>query len=226
MARVHAVVEGQTEEVFVKRVLAPRLGEIDVFIDARSVETSRQRTKVYRGGVLDYRRLKGDLLRWMGEDDHSDCYFTTMIDLYRLPPDFPRYEDSRRQADPYARVALLEEAFHVDLGHARFIPYLQLHEFEALLLADPRAFDLEFSEHRGAIDSLVNLAGDYESPDLINEGPESAPSKRIIAKLPPYEGRKVSAGPVIAERIGLDNLRQRCRHFHEWLVRMESLGAR
>ena len=65
MVRVHLVVEGQTEETFVRKVLAPYLGSCRVFVDARSVETSRHHSKVYRGGVLDYGRVRRDLERWM-----------------------------------------------------------------------------------------------------------------------------------------------------------------
>ena len=65
IVRVNAIVEGQTEETFIKRVLAPHLGSLQVFMTARSVETSRRRATIYRGGVLDYGRVKGDLVRWM-----------------------------------------------------------------------------------------------------------------------------------------------------------------
>src|SRR5579884_2227542 len=90
MVRLHIVVEGQSEETFVNQVLSSHLAGFAVYVDARSVETSRRRRTIHRGGVLDYGRLKRDVERWMREDTHEDCYLTTMVDLYRLPDDFPR----------------------------------------------------------------------------------------------------------------------------------------
>ncbi|HEX5416857.1 MAG TPA: DUF4276 family protein [Chloroflexota bacterium] len=223
MVRVHLVVEGQTEETFVRKVLAPYLGSCRVFVDARSVETSRHHSKVYRGGVLDYGRVRRDLERWMRQDDHGDCHFSTMVDLYHLPEDFPRLEEARKQQNPYDRIKILEDGFRQDIDHPRFIPYIQLHEFEALLLCDPNAFDTEFNEHRAAIDNLVRMAQEFESPELINDGQETAPSKRIIKEIPDYLGRKVSSGPLIAERISLPALRAKCQHFNEWLHQLEEL---
>jgi hypothetical protein len=109
------------------------------------------------------------------------------------------------------------------LRSTRFIPYLQLHEFEALLLADPEKFDWEFLDHEKAIRSLVELVAHFASPELIDDRYDTAPSRRISAVIPEYEGRKASAGPLIAEKIGVDTLRQKCPHFGDWLSRLESL---
>jgi len=223
--RVNAVVEGQTEETFVKRVLAPYLGSVGVYLIARGVETSRHHATVFRGGVLDYGRVRRDLQRWMSSDNHADCYFTTMIDLDHLPTDFPGSAEARRQSDPYLRVSLLEDALRADLNHPRFIPYIQLHEFEALVLVDPGVLGAEFDEHQPAVQRLVRLVQGFASPELIDDGPETAPSKRIIKELPEYLGRKVSAGPLILERIGLPTLRTTCKHFHSWIRKLEALSG-
>lgn len=108
MIRLHLVVEGQTEETFVNRVLVEHFGQFNIVSDARCVETSRKRGKIYRGGVIDYRRVKSDLVRWMKEDQNTDARFTTMLDLYTLPEDFPRFAEAKQQSDPHGRVAMLE----------------------------------------------------------------------------------------------------------------------
>jgi hypothetical protein len=135
------IVEGQTEETFVNQVLTNHCGQFNISVDIRSVETSRHRSRIYRGGLLDYQRAKRDLERWMREDQNSDAFFSTMFDLYAFPDDFPNNANARRLVDPYARVEALEKVFKADIEHLRFIPYIQLHEFEALLLADPEKFD-------------------------------------------------------------------------------------
>lgn len=225
MIRLNIVVEGQTEETFVLSVLAPHLAAHGVFATARSVVTSRNRAKVYRGGLLDYRRARWDLESWMKQDQRSDAYFTTMFDLYALPNDFPRYAEVKKIHDVYQRITRLEEAFAGDLNHSRFIPYIQLHEFEALLFADVRQFDWEFLDHQAAISQLSQIVDEFGNPELIDDGAESAPSKRIIRWIPEYQTSKISAGPLIAEKIGLPKIRQVCKHFDEWLTKLERLVA-
>ena len=158
--RLHITAEGQTEVRFVKEVLTPYLGEREVWADARCVLTSKNnRLGVeYRGGwrrTSAYSTVKRDICTWMKEDQNPVVRFTSMFDLYALPRDFPGYAEAYREADPYRRVAILEEALRADingeLNDMRFLPYIQLHEFEALILADPRQLDWEFLEHDSPI---------------------------------------------------------------------------
>ena len=187
MIRLHIVVEGQTEETFVNRVLSYHLGQYNISVDARQVETSRKHARIYRGGFdrsRGYQRARRDLALWMQEDQNADAYFTTMFDLYALPTDFPDYDTSTRCATPYERVATLEQALEREVGHPRFIAYIQLHEFEALLLTDPAMFDWEFLRNERAIQNLTQMAALFDTPELINNDPGMAPSKRIIKEIP------------------------------------------
>jgi hypothetical protein len=226
--RLHLVVEGQTEETYVNRVLVPHLATFGVWADVRIVETGRRRGLIFRGGLREYRKLRDDLERWMKQDDHPDVFFTTMIDLYglgALRDPFPGWQEAARISNPYKKVAALQEAWHCDIHHPRFLPYLQLHEFEALLLACPTHLAVEFISRDAQIGRLESMAAGFKSPELIDDGDQTAPSKRIIAELPEYEGRKASAGPIVAEGIGLDVLRTKCPHFADWLSRLENLRA-
>lgn len=225
-ARLHFIVEGQTEETFVNRVLAPHLAAHSIWCKARCVMTSRKRGVKHRGGLDRYERAKKDIILWMMEDQNADAFFTTMFDLYALPTDFPGYADAQHLPNPRNRVASLECAMQRDIGHPRFVPHFQLHEYEALLLADPQRLDWAFLEHEEAIGGLIDMASGFDSPELIDDGKETAPSKRIIGKIPEYEGMKVSAGPLVAEKIGLPMLRSRCAHFGEWLGKLERLEHR
>ena len=89
-------------------------------------------------------------------------------------------------------------------------------------MADAQKLDWEYFEHEAAIDSLVEMVGDT-CPELINDGAETAPSKRILKQIPEYD--KVTAGWTVVEQIGLATLRHKCPHFNEWLTRLEQLGA-
>lgn len=226
MVRLHFVVEGQTEERFVKRVLVAHLAAMDVFVDVRAVETShdRRKNKIYRGGLLDYQRAKKDLKTWMQEDQQDESWFTTMFDLYALPDTFPGM-DRPRDPDPHRRVNTLEAAFANDIEHRRLVPYIQLHEFEALLFSDPSKLKSTFLDRTAAVRELVALASTFATPELIDDGQATAPSKRIIAHIPEYDDQKADAGPKVAEAIGLDVLRTKCTHFGEWLARIEGLAG-
>jgi len=223
MIRLHVIAEGQTEETFVRGVLAPHLAHYAVYTDVRCLDSSRRRGQ--RGGVgRSYSSIRRDLERWLREDRQPEAHFSTMIDLYGLPQDMPETEQARRQNDPYTRVALLQQALAEDIRDPRFIPYLQLYEFEALLLSDPTQFDWAFLDHERAIRQLVELVAQFESPELINDGFETAPSRRIATMIPDYAARKSSAGPLIAAKIGLPTLRARGRHFNSWVTVLEGLG--
>jgi hypothetical protein len=218
------VTEGQTEQNFVRRVLASHLGSYGVYTDARCVLTSRDRRsgKVYRGGLISYEKAKKDILSWIAEDGSADCRFTTMFDLYALPEDFPRYGDAAKVSDPYGKIDFLEAALASSVADSRFIPYIQLHEFEALVLSDPGKLAGEYLDRRREIDRLVSLA-EGRNPELIDDGVETAPSKRILKEIPEYD--KVAVGVSVVERIGLGTLRSRCRHFSDWVQRLESLSV-
>ena len=224
-ARLHFIVEGQTEETFVNLILIPHLARFSIWGDARCVMTGRKRGIKFRGGLSSYARARKDLVLWMKQEQNPDAFFTTMFDFYALPKNFPGYAMARQQNDPYQRVEELEKALSQDIQYPRFIPYIQLHEFEALLLSDPQKLDSVFPNHDKAIKNLVNMVSNFQSPERIDDKKETAPSKRIILEIPSYEGMKKSAGPIVTEKIGLPSLRSKCQHFNKWLTQLEILGA-
>ena len=221
--RLNFIVEGQTEEAFVNQILSPYLAGFEVWVRVRCVETSRSRNIKHRGGIESYGKAKNDINAWIKEDRNSDVRFTTMFDVYGLPTNFPGYKDAKQISDPYGRVKILEDALGEDISDRRFIPHFQLHEFEALLLSDPQKLDSQFDRSTG-IRRLVDMVASFDSPELINDGNNTAPSKRIIGEVPEYERMKPSAAPIVAEKIGLTTLRLKCKHFDEWLCKLETLN--
>jgi len=224
LIRLCILVEGQTEQEFVKDVLAPHLGCKNVFVSARIVQTSRdkQKNKIYRGGLINYEKVKNDLQNWLKEDKNDDVRFTTMFDLYALPDSFPAQVDAVKAMDAYDRVAILEAAFKEDIGDSRFIPYIQLHEFEALIFVSPEELNYEYLDRESEVEKLVAMA-EEQNPELINDNAETAPSKRILELIPEYS--KVSGGVATVGVIGLDKIRSACRHFDEWLTELEALDS-
>lgn len=220
MTRAYVLVEGQTEETFVKRVLGPHLATLDVFLTPILVATKRVKEgKKFKGGVTRYEPVRTDLLKLL--NDRSAAAVTTMIDYYGLPEDFPGLAALPAGASCYQRVAFLEEALRSDFEDPRFRPYLSLHEFEALLLTSPLEIGgvlLEMS----AMERLAQEVRSFRSPEEIDDGPETHPAARILRLVPAY--RKTLHGPLAVERIGLPALRRSCPHFNEWVAWLESLG--
>ena len=227
MARLYLFAEGQTEQTFADIVLCPHLANFGVYLtNIILIAHARKKGKVHRGGGRAYQPMRDDIERMMRSDNSADVYFTTMIDLYAIPAEFPgRAEAEKLRSTPEKRVEALEQAFAEDMDDTRFIPYLQLHEYEAILFAEPAKFRILYPQHEAAIAKIEAIADTFATPEAINDGPETAPSKRLIAALPAYNGAKPIAGPLIAEAIGLATIRARCPHFHTWLSHLENLGA-
>jgi len=107
------------------------------------------------------------------------------------------------------------------MNEPRFIPYIQLHEFEALLFAEPSQFAVAYPNKEKEIQKLVAVRAKFISPEDINEGENTAPSKQILAIFPDY--KKVSTGSRIALKIGFAKIRTENPHFNEWLNKLEQL---
>lgn len=221
--RVNFIVEGQTEETFVRDVLGESLANLGVCVAARCVVTGRKRGQTFRGGMTSYARTKRDIQRWLAED--QSAYLTTMFDLYRLPADFPDFGHAQGLLDPYQKVKSLEASLAADIPNDRFIPYIQLYEFEGLLFSDVQAIDatLEiYCSGRSQLKALEQERSQFKTPEEINDGDTTTPSKRLKRLYPAYD--KPAFGPRIAQRIGLDTLRRECPHFHAWVSGLEALA--
>jgi hypothetical protein len=223
--RLNITTEGQTESRFVKDVLFKHLLPYNIHCDHRSVLTSKEYRK--RGGITSYAKAKKDIQQWISSENQANRRFTTMFDYYALPNDFPGYCDAQKLVNPYDRVKCIEEAFAEDMNDYRFVPYIQLHEFEALLFSNLDALLLEYENRSNEIEILKNILSQppHEgNPELINEKRETSPSYRITAQIPEYQ--KVSSGSLLADLISIDVIRSKCKHFDEWLTRLEKLNKK
>ena len=223
MIRLHIIAEGQTEEEFVNSILVEHLGNFDMVTDVHCI-TTNVKNKI-RGGAVNYVKIKNDIRRWLNQDKKPDARFTTMVDLYALPKDFPQFDETKKKDNPYEKVELLETALLKDINDYRFIPYIQLHEFEALILSEPSKLAERFPEYEQEVEKLLNFCTNFSSPELINDEAKTAPSKRINQFIPGYESSKVSVAPLIAQKIGLAKIREKCPHFNQWITQLESLTS-
>lgn len=218
--KVLILVEGQTEETFVKRILDPHLSSLDVFVVPTIIATKRIKSgSSFKGGVPAYERVRKDIQRLLG--DTSAALVTTMVDYYGLPKSFPG-RSSVQGSTALQRVQYVETALADDIAHERFLPYYSLHEFEALLFSSTSEI-----AHTFAIPSMESkldaIRAAFPSPEDINDDPATAPSARLETLFPSYS--KPFFGSLIASRIGLQQMRDECAHFNQWLSKLERLAV-
>lgn len=226
MARLYLFAEGQTEQTFAGAVLKPHLANLGLYIYPVLIAHCRKKHITHRGGGRKYLPMRNDILRFMKQERAADVFFTTMIDLYGLHSDFPGVEEAERlRADPHLRVKSLEHAWLEDIGDQRFVPFIQLHEYEAWLFTDISQLEFFYRNANARIARLKAIADSVVTPELIDDGLQTAPSKRIIAEFPDYKGAKRTVGPQVAELIGLNEIRAKCPHFNGWLSTLEGLGS-
>ncbi len=223
MPRLYLFAEGQTEQTFAATVLGPHLAQRGVYVYPRLVAHCRRKGKTHRGGGGKYVPMRDDICRTLAQEKSSDAFCTTMIDLYAISKEFPGLAEAEKLSHlPDKRVVALESAFANDLNDARFIPYIQLHEYEAYLFAEPSWFRYFYEKHEPQIAALQAIADQHTSLEMIDGGSHTAPSKRIVAEFPDYD--KVVVGTGVAALIGLGVIRDRCPHFNKWLTALERLG--
>lgn len=230
MIFINIIAEGYTEEIFIKEVLTPFFAHLDIFVSVRKIQTgwNQIQRKPSKGGLMKYIHLKNDILRWIESDrGKADTYYTTFVDLYAFPQDSesPYSPALKSIENPYKKIESLESALERDINHARFIPYIQLHEFETFLMTEPEGLLSLYPDKQKEIEKLKQQISGLH-PEEINDSPQSAPSKRIMQFIPDYEYQKRQVGPMVAQDIGLYKLRQACPHFNDWVSRIEKLSKR
>ena len=222
---IHILCEGPTEQGFVNEVLRPYLIENGV-TSVKSVIVSTNKKLNAQGGMSSYTHTKTDLnlMRQSNPDRTFESHlFTTMFDLYALPNDFPGYEEAKEIVEPYARVNALEQSLSNAVNDKRFIPYIQLHEFEALLFCGIEHLVKIYPKCKKPCEQLTKDLQKVGNPELIDNGPTTAPSKRIIKVIEgnkKYKYNKPTTGKSVTKEIGIDELRAKCPHFNEWIERL------
>lgn len=222
MIRVHVICEGQTEEMFVNELLQPFFLTKGVHLIPALVGKPG-----HKGGNFKFERLQADVKnRLLGD---SNAYCTTFFDYYGLPSSFPGKDTLGSHADIASKATTLQTAMTAELARLigseamrRFIPFVQMYEFEALLFSDPEAFARGVGREQLS-QALIQIAEQFESPEHINNSPMTAPSKRIEVLMNDYE--KPLMGSLAALEVGLATMRAKCSLFDAWLTRLEALAV-
>ena len=217
-SEVYLVVEGATEQLFVERILAPYCAMHGVYLHSTQVPKKGE-----KGGDVRFARVKtcvGNFLK-----QRSDTRVGTFFDYYGLK-DWPSLDEVRAaQGLSTAEIARrLNDSATAELAHEfpelnvanRFVPFMAVHEFEALLFSDASLLASSLGIDVALIDEALRV---YGSPEAINTRSDKIPSRQIANWL---EGRyiKTVQGIAVADKIGIDKMRFACHNFDDWLNRL------
>lgn len=218
MKSVIIICEGLTEKEFCMKTLSPHFSRKNIFIYFPLIKKSM-------GGIIKWAELRKQITLHLRNE--PDKYVTTLIDYYGLHRNygFPRWDEAEQIADKNARMELLELGMKENIDNSiryRFIPYIQLHEFEGLLFNDLTVFQDQIPpKELIGLDELIKTLTKYNNPEMINREKETSPSHRLKRIISGYN--KVVYGNILAEAIGLDRIRAKSPRFNNWIVSLENI---
>ncbi|NCU35822.1 DUF4276 family protein [Candidatus Falkowbacteria bacterium] len=212
MRAIYIICEGQTEEEFVNGILRPYFNRHQIY-DVRPILMST--SKGHKGGDIKYDRLKFNIDRLLMRE--PDILVSTFIDFFRLKSDFPKFESALQKQNKIERVDFLERALADAINDPRFIPYIQLHEFEGLLFAAKDGFEFLPDLKQTNLNKLLLAVDEKENPEELNDGALTALSKRLEQLIPGFDKNKPFYGGIITEINTIEAILERCLRFKSWV---------
>lgn len=220
-AAVTVIVEGPTEQRFIKDILAPYLGAKNVFMTPIILSKPGQ-----KGGDVRFVRARNDIARHLKQ--RRDAYVSLLVDYYGIGRDWPGIDTVRPGASPgdiaTAICTATQDAIDAELtdyrSDVRFVPHIAVHEFEALLFSEPATLARYIQADQQSIEAIIQECGE---PEAIDNSRHTAPSRRIAQLYRRF--KKTSTGIAIAKEIGIGQMRSACPVFNGWLDRLESLAV-
>ena len=224
MKMICIICEGPTEAKFVKTILRPYFYfENGTIITPITLATSPPTDIAHKGGAINFDRYEDRVLFFLYNENNI---VTSMIDFYKLDTDFPAYKESKKVTDIYKKVEFLENAIKEKIGRkvdvSRFLPYIQLHEFEGLLFSDIKGFNAIYGIGDRDLKEIEQIINENPNPELIDDGEETHPAKRLLKIVRGY--RKKVYGNMIAEKIGIETIMSKCPHFKEWVEKLVEMS--
>lgn len=143
MSDIIVITEGQSEQSFLKTILAPYLGEHSCYVRAQLLGTPG-----HKGGCVSFERFSRDVGNALKQ--RKDTYISSMFDYFRLDSKWPGIcslnqeicfgrKFDKNEISIFLQEKTLERLGELFPKHAvftRVFPYFSMHEFEALLFSD------------------------------------------------------------------------------------------
>ena len=215
MIRLGISVEGQTEEEFVKKILAGPLRTKEVEAMPILLGRAGENIKGEGGGNVTVARLVEDMVCLY----KSYNFVTSLVDFYGFQD---KEDKSVEELEQHLRQKINDKIGR-NWNETKIFPYVQRHELEGLLFSGVDVFESLPYASKESIKKLRKIRSEFETPEDINDSNKTAPSKRIKRLIPRYSKRGDS--PLLAEEIGLDTIRAECPRFNAWVEHMEAVGS-
>ncbi len=214
MRRLCIICEGPTEAHFISACLVPHLFAHGLHAYPSIVRAPSGR---HRGGRVTVERL----VQHICHEYHGCDRVTTLVDFYGF-----KDRDGRSRSQLEQAILAGVQARMANFEARCVLPYVQMYEFEGLLFSDIEQFAWVLDAWNEDVRAqLLAVRQAYPHPEDINDGPETAPSKRILAIFAPGAYSKVEHGALVAEAIGLETMRSQCPAFRQWLTALEAWGT-
>ena len=215
------LVEGKTEQIFIQDLVAPYLAPRGIYIIPIQISKPGQ-----KGGDVKFPRVQNDIGTHLKQRSYT--YLTLFVDYYGINAEWPGLAKAKGEATPAGKAGQVNAATKSKVNDLfgdldsdrRFIPYIAMFEFEALLFSGPEQLAEQLQVPRKSIDKILEQCGE---PERINDSQNTALSKRLESLSSRF--KKTSTGIAVAKAIGLHRIRERCPIFNGWLTQIEGLKA-
>lgn len=216
---INAIVEGKTEQIFIQTILGPYLAQHNIYMTPIIVSKPGQ-----KGGDVKFARVKNDIELHLKQ--RPDTFLTLLVDYYGIKSDWPGLDKAKKQSTPLTKARTINTATKIRVNDLfsdyqsdrRFIPYIAMHEFEAMLFSQPEILADQIQVPLPKIEKILTECGE---PEKIDDNPHSAPSKRLEDLSSRF--KKTTTGIAVAKAIGLIKIREQCPVFNHWLTKIEDL---
>lgn len=215
MKRLIIICEGETEQEFCNDVLSSHFLSKKIFISAPTIKKTN-------GGIASWGTLKKQIENHLKHE--NSAFVTTLIDFYGTPKDFYCLESDKVAKTNAMKVTNMEAGMKKNIESSlsyRFIPYIQLHEFESLAFCSLSVLKNNFKPEEADFPALESVINAYPNPEDINNSLQTAPSKRLEKHIKGYN--KPTYGACLTTEIGLSAIREKCPRFNGWIEQLEKI---
>ncbi len=214
---VFIFLEGQSEEEFCKNILKPYFEQKEIYIEFAIVSTGIKKNGThFRGGITNYNKIKEDIRKIFNNPGYD--LITTFFDFYGFLKVCP-FREEIKSIGCYKRVQETEKKFNDDLNNQKFLPYLNLHEYEIIYFIDYKLTKKILADNIDK-NKLKKIFTKYNNIEEINEDPSKAPSKRLQDICSSYA--KLYHSQLITQKLNIEMIKSKCNHFNEWIENIES----
>jgi len=216
MKKITIICEGYSELAFCKDILEPHLKKFEIQLYYELTSQSKD------GGITKWANIKNQIVKIYDED--NEMVISTFLDYYGINKSlkFPKWAEAEVTADKTQRMEVLEKAMYEDVeDKIKFIPYIQLHEYEALVFSNYDAFELLYDAQDANLAALKQICTTYPNPEDINNIKVTAPSNRLKENINRYN--KIQSGIELIKIIGLETLRNKYPMLNDWIISLEEI---